>query len=114
MGLLDRILGKKSTPEMPREEQATFAESHMRQRLKKGFEDLARDPATRIVEVSPRHFAAGLDLYDARPDCISFVVKREEGLTEALTGDRHFEQADRKSTRLNSSHEVPSRMPSSA
>lgn len=26
-------------------------------------------------------------------DCISFVVTREQGLTEALTADRHFEQA---------------------
>ena len=77
-----------------------FAESQMRRPLKTGFDDLERDPATRIVEVSPEHFARGLALYDARPDkewsltdCISFVVMREEGLTEALTGDRHFEQA---------------------
>jgi uncharacterized protein len=26
-------------------------------------------------------------------DCISFVVMTELGLTEALTGDHHFEQA---------------------
>ena len=26
-------------------------------------------------------------------DCISFVVMEQEGLTEALTGDHHFEQA---------------------
>jgi predicted nucleic acid-binding protein len=26
-------------------------------------------------------------------DCISFVVMKEEGIAEALTGDRHFEQA---------------------
>ena len=26
-------------------------------------------------------------------DCISFVVMEDEGLREALTGDRHFEQA---------------------
>jgi predicted nucleic acid-binding protein len=26
-------------------------------------------------------------------DCISFVVTREIGMNEALTGDRHFEQA---------------------
>jgi predicted nucleic acid-binding protein len=25
-------------------------------------------------------------------DCISFVVMAREGITEALTGDRHFEQ----------------------
>ncbi|NEP77644.1 MAG: type II toxin-antitoxin system VapC family toxin [Okeania sp. SIO3B3] len=26
-------------------------------------------------------------------DCISFVVMRQEGITEAFTSDRHFEQA---------------------
>ena len=26
-------------------------------------------------------------------DCISFVVMGEHGITDALTGDRHFEQA---------------------
>ena len=42
----------------------------------------------------------GLKLYKARrdkewqlTDCISFVVMNETGLTHALTGDRHFEQA---------------------
>ena len=42
----------------------------------------------------------GLDLYRGRPDkdwgltdCISFVVMREEGIQEALTGDVHFRQA---------------------
>ena len=42
----------------------------------------------------------GLKLYGSRKDkawsltdCISFVVMGDEGLTDALTGDRHFEQA---------------------
>lgn len=77
-----------------------FAESHIRQRLKAGFDEMARDPATRIIEVSPEYFARGLALYDARPDkewsltdCISIVVMGDEGLTEALTEDGHFEQA---------------------
>ena len=41
-----------------------------------------------------------MDLYNARDDkdwsltdCISFIVMKEHGITEALTGDRHFEQA---------------------
>ena len=45
-------------------------------------------------------FARGFDLYARRPDkswsltdCISFVVMTDRGLTEALTGDHHFEQA---------------------
>ncbi len=42
----------------------------------------------------------GLELFHDRPDkewsltdCISFNVMEDRGLTEALTGDRHFEQA---------------------
>ena len=42
----------------------------------------------------------GIDLYHARPDKewsltdgISFVDMQREGITDALTGERHFEQA---------------------
>ena len=77
-----------------------FAESHVRQRVKAGFDEMAHDPAPRVIEVSPEYFARGLALYDARPDkewsltdCISIVVMGDEGLTEALTEDGHFEQA---------------------
>ena len=53
-----------------------------------------------ILPASNDWFFRGLDLYRRRPDkewsltdCISFVVMGERGLTEALTSDRHFEQA---------------------
>jgi predicted nucleic acid-binding protein len=26
-------------------------------------------------------------------DCVSFVVMQDEGISDALTGDKHFEQA---------------------
>jgi uncharacterized protein len=52
------------------------------------------------VESTEALYRRGLALYDARPDkewsltdCISFEVMTDEGLEEALTGDRHFEQA---------------------
>lgn len=42
----------------------------------------------------------GIDLFSKRldkewslTDCISFVVMTERGITDALTGDHHFEQA---------------------
>jgi predicted nucleic acid-binding protein len=45
-------------------------------------------------------YRRGLELYGRRgdkrwslTDCISFVVMEDEGLREALTGDRHFAQA---------------------
>jgi predicted nucleic acid-binding protein len=55
--------------------------------------------ALHIVAHSEQTFQAGLALYNARPDkgysltdCISMQIMRREGLTEALTSDRHFEQ----------------------
>lgn len=61
---------------------------------------LAEDPGIRVVPLDAHLFARGLELYAARPDkewsltdCLSFVVMRDRGITGALTGDRHFEQA---------------------
>ena len=55
--------------------------------------------AVRIVPQSKASFQAGLMLYQSRPDkgyslvdCISMLTMREEGLTEALTNELHFEQ----------------------
>jgi predicted nucleic acid-binding protein len=57
------------------------------------------DPDIRVLPQSRESFLARLDLYAARPDkgysltdCISMDALRREGLTEALTNDRHFEQ----------------------
>lgn len=62
--------------------------------------DLRKDPDVIIVPTDLRLFEHAVDLYDNRSDkewsltdCISFVVMRERGITEALTGDHHFEQA---------------------
>ena len=61
---------------------------------------LDADPRTEVIHASQALFDAGVKLYLSRDDkdwpltdCISFVVMQEHGLTEALTGDRHFEQA---------------------
>jgi predicted nucleic acid-binding protein len=60
----------------------------------------ASDPGVEIVDANTSLFERGLDLYARRPDkdwsltdCLSFVVMTDRGLTEALTGDHHFEQA---------------------
>ncbi len=62
--------------------------------------DLRTDPDAEIVPFSPGLMADGLDLYARRPDkqwsltdCVSFVVMERDGITDALTGDHHFEQA---------------------
>ncbi len=61
---------------------------------------LRANASTEIVPPGAELFERGLDLYARRPDkawsltdCISFVVMADRGLTEALTGDHHFEQA---------------------
>jgi hypothetical protein len=53
-----------------------------------------------IIPAEPQLYEEGIALYRARPDkdwsltdCISFVVMKARGITEALTGDHHFEQA---------------------
>jgi len=53
-----------------------------------------------IVPASAELFQRGIALFRLRPDkewsltdCISFVVMAEKGISEALTSDRHFEQA---------------------
>ena len=57
-------------------------------------------PSIQVVPASEEQFERGLVLYRSRPDkewsltdCISFVTMQNEGLREALTGDRHFGQA---------------------
>jgi len=61
---------------------------------------LRRNPAVEILPPGLDLFDCGLELYARRldkawslTDCISFVVMTDRGLTEALTGDHHFEQA---------------------
>ena len=53
-----------------------------------------------IIPLESLLMKRGMELMAARPDkdwsltdCISFVVMRDEDLQDALTGDRHFEQA---------------------
>lgn len=61
---------------------------------------LDADPSIEVVPLSSELCAEAFDLYRGRPDkewglidCVSFVVMKARGLTEALTADEHFEQA---------------------
>jgi predicted nucleic acid-binding protein len=47
----------------------------------------------RHVRQRPCHYAQRLDKEWSLTDCITFAVMAREGLTDALTGDHHFEQA---------------------
>ena len=53
----------------------------------------------RVLAQTHQTFSTGLELYATRldkgysmTDCISMQAMRREGLTDALTNDRHFEQ----------------------
>lgn len=61
---------------------------------------LKTEPNVTIVGCSDQLLEDGINLYRDRPDkswsltdCISFVVMKSEGIVDALTGDKHFEQA---------------------
>jgi uncharacterized protein len=77
-----------------------MSRSRLRARCHDFIRRLQGSEQNRIISLSDALQSRGLDLFGERPDkawsltdCISFVVMADEGLTEALTGDRHFEQA---------------------
>jgi uncharacterized protein len=64
------------------------------------IDDLRRSSRVKVEPASRASFESGWKLYGTRrdkdwslTDCISFVVMQRHGITEALTGDHHFEQA---------------------
>jgi hypothetical protein len=77
-----------------------LADTRNRHLARQLYFDLQNDPLDQVVSATQKLFERGLALYDNRPDknwsltdCISFVVMQDHGITEALTADRHFEQA---------------------
>ena len=63
-------------------------------------ESLRTEPNITLLPCGDELLRAGIELFRHRmdkfwslTDCISFVVMQREGITEALTGDHHFEQA---------------------
>lgn len=64
------------------------------------LEDLALDVDTTVLTASQDLFDKAVTLFTERPDkrwsltdCTSFVAMQEHGITDALTSDRHFQQA---------------------
>ena len=64
------------------------------------YRSLVNHPRVRIIPADTRLFQRGVEFFGCRPDkrwsltdCMSFVVMADEGILEALTGDRDFEQA---------------------
>jgi predicted nucleic acid-binding protein len=64
------------------------------------LQEMQEDARVVIVPAAPELFERGIQLYANRPDkewsltdCISFLVMQDQGITDALTTDHHFEQA---------------------
>ena len=64
------------------------------------IEEFLDSPEVEIVRLDETLFAKAFELYKSHTDktwglvdCISFVVMRERGITDALTSDKHFVQA---------------------
>lgn len=73
---------------------------HRRPAFLEAVRELRRQPEVTIVPCSEELYQEGFDLFERRPDkewsltdCISFVVMQRASIVDALTGDRHFEQA---------------------
>ncbi len=77
-----------------------FSKSRRRADCGRLLAQLSSNAGTKLVPLSEALQRRGLKLFIERADkewsltdCISFIVMGDEGLTDALTGDRHFEQA---------------------
>ena len=93
--------GRTVTTESVLDEVANFfTKPAVRARFVRLVAELRADPRTTVVPVTTALFDRGVDLFASRPDkewsltdCNSFVVMGELDLTNALTADKHFEQA---------------------
>ena len=77
-----------------------FARADWRAKADEVIQGLYENPEVRIVPQSRALFDRGLELYRSRADkdwsltdCLSFVVMKDHGCTDALTADGHFTQA---------------------
>jgi len=77
-----------------------LSEAKARKQVAPLIRQLRESPVWEIVPFSRDQFDAALEFHSLHhdkewtlTDCVSFLLMRERGITEALTGDRHFEQA---------------------
>jgi uncharacterized protein len=77
-----------------------LARTRARDHFSQVIDGVLKDPRCRVVFISAALLRRALHLYQARADkqwglvdCASFVVMADEMMVEALTNDRHFDQA---------------------
>ena len=77
-----------------------LAQSECRGRVREFIRHLHQSAVCEILPATREGLERALDLYHQHTDkgwtltdCVSFVAMRERKVTEALTGDKHFEQA---------------------
>ena len=81
-----------------------LADAFHKANLRRGFsiiwDLLHREPGFEVVPGNSNLLERGVRLYKKRADkewqltdCTSFVVMKEMGIADALTGDKHYEQA---------------------
>jgi predicted nucleic acid-binding protein len=77
-----------------------LARTPARSRFVETVQHMFRTPRFHLVPVTPAILERSLLMYSDRPDktwglvdCASFMVMKDEGITDAFTTDRHFEQA---------------------
>lgn len=77
-----------------------LAASECRRRVREFILHLRQSAAGEIIPATRDLLDHALDLYHQHADkewtltdCVSFVIMRERDVTDALTGDKHFEQA---------------------
>ena len=78
----------------------TFHASRWRKVVVDFWRALKSDPDTLVIPVDHNLLNRGVDLLENRhdkdwslTDCTSFLIMEARGITDALTGDRHFVQA---------------------
>ena len=90
-----------------------IGDAFSRQRLRASgtslLHSMQNDPYLDVIPLEDDCLSKAIHLYTSRPDkewgltdCVSFVVMQERGITDALTADRHFQQAGFRALLLES------------
>ncbi len=77
-----------------------FSKHRYRQNTIDLLDSLEADPNIKIIQISKSLYLQAFQLFKERSDkewgltdCVSFVVMQQRRITQALTADKHFEQA---------------------